>query len=199
MLPTFQIFHRTIAMYGLMIIIGIATGVSIASFRSGRRNIPGEDVFFASCYAGIGLIIGAKLLYLITMLPEILPNYKKLLSNPRLFLPLLASGFVFYGGLLGAIGGYYLYCRRYHINFLNMLDIIAPSIPIIHGFGRLGCFFAGCCYGVPAHGLFHIIFHNSPVAPNGIPLFPIQLVESGLNFAAGVGLLLYARCPRRPG
>jgi phosphatidylglycerol:prolipoprotein diacylglycerol transferase len=199
MLPTFQIFHRTIAMYGLMIIIGILFGVTVASLRSRRRNIPGEDIIFASCYAGIGLILGAKLLYIITIIPEFIRYHNQFFSNPSIIRTLLTEGFVFYGGLFGAVIGYLIYCRQYRIKFLNMMDIMAPSIPLIHGFGRLGCLFAGCCYGISYHGPFHITFHNSVAAPNDVALFPIQPVESALNFTAGIFLLFYARHIRRPG
>lgn len=199
MLPTITVFGKTIAMYGLMIVIGIFIGVMIAISRSKKYSISRDDIIFSSCYGAIGLIIGAKLLYIITIIPIVVENWNIIMSDIKLLYHSLSAGFVFYGGLLGAAMGYYLYCRKYNISFPKMIDLIAPSIPIIHGIGRIGCFFAGCCYGMHYDGPFHIIFKNSTVAPNGIPLFPIQLVESILNISAGIIILIYTRKPRKQG
>ena len=65
-----------------------------------------------------------------------------------------------------------------------------PLVPLVHGFGRAGCFLMGCCYGVPSR--FGIAFTCSPIAPNGVRLLPVQLIE-----AAGEGALFFALT--RPG
>lgn len=199
MLPTISIFGKTIAMYGLMIVIGVFIGVGIAILRHNKYNISRDDVMFSSCYAGIGLIIGAKLLYIITIIPILIRNWNTIMADIQILLDALSGGFVFYGGLLGAIIGYYIYCRKYKIDFIKLMDLIAPSIPIIHGIGRIGCFFAGCCYGKHYDGPLHIVFENSAAAPNGVPLFPIQPVESICNITAGIVLLIYAKRIRKPG
>lgn len=199
MLPTINVFGKTVAMYGLMIILGILAGVIIAILRRRRYNIDKDDVIFSSCYGGIGLILGAKLLYIITIIPAVIDNWKAIVSDISILYHALSGGFVFYGGLIGAVIGYYIYCKLYRINFLTLLDLMAPSIPIMHGIGRLGCFFAGCCYGIHYDGPFHIIFSKSVAAPNGVPLFPTQLIESVLNIMAGILLILYTRRTRKPG
>ncbi|MDF2539781.1 MAG: lgt [Herbinix sp.] len=199
MLPTIQIWNRTIAMYGLFIMIGVMLGVFIAAVRSKKYNISREDVLFASCYAGIGLIIGAKLLYIITILPELYDYRQQIFSDPSLLLPIITGGFVFYGGLIGAVIGYYLYCRQYKISFIDLLDLMTPSVPLLHGFGRLGCFFAGCCYGIPYKGPLHIVFHKSTAAPNDVPLLPIQLIESCFNFIICILLFLLMKRFHRHG
>lgn len=199
MYPSFEIFGRTIGMYGLMIVLGIILGIGIATLRAKKHSLPREDVLFASFFAGIGLYLGAKFLYILTLLPGFISYRRIILQNPSLLLSLLTGGFVFYGGLIGGILGIYLYCRIYRIEVLRMLDLLIPSIPFIHGFGRLGCFFAGCCYGIPYNGPGHVIFHNSVAAPNEVPLFPTQLLESGLNFLAALILFLLSRKKRKPG
>ena len=50
-------------------------------------------------------------------------------------------------------------------------------IPLFHAFGRIGCFFMGCCYGKES-SLLGIEFENSPIAPNHVPLIPVQLFEA---------------------
>lgn len=199
MLPTINIFGKTIAMYGLMIVLGVFIGVAIAILRHKKHSISKDDIMFSSCYAGIGLIVGAKLLYIITITPILIKNWDILIADIQILLNAISGGFVFYGGLIGAVIGYYIYCKKYKIDIIKLIDLMAPSIPIIHGIGRLGCFFAGCCYGKHYDGPFHIIFERSLAAPNGVPLFPIQLVESICNLMAGIVLLIYARNIRKPG
>lgn len=199
MLPTINIFGKTIAMYGLMITLGIFIGVVIALLRHKKYNISMDDTFFSACYAGIGLVIGAKLLYVLTIAPILIKNWDIIMSDIKVLFNALAGGFVFYGGFLGALIGYYIYCRKYKLDFVKLLDLMAPSIPIMHGIGRIGCFFAGCCYGMHYDGPFHIVFENSMAAPNGVPLFPTQIVESIFNILAGIILIIYTRRVRRTG
>lgn len=199
MLPTFQLFGRTFGMYGLMIDLGLVIGIGIAVLHSRKYNIKPEDILFASFFGGIGLFIGAKLLYIITIIPGLITHWQQVISNPTPLLQFIVGGFVFYGGLLGAVAGIYIYCRKFRIAFLPMMDILTPSIPLIHGFGRIGCFFAGCCYGIPYNGPGHITFPAFSAAPEGISLFPTQLFESSLNFLAGLFLLLYSKPGRKPG
>lgn len=199
MLPVVQVLGRDIAMYGVFSAIGIFLGIYVANLRRGIYDIEKIDVQFGACYAGIGLFIGAKLLYIITILPIIIKSIDRLLKEPHLIISILTGGLVFYGGLIGAFIGFYLYCKKYKLSLINMIELYVPSIPLIHGFGRIGCFFAGCCYGVEYSGLLHVIFHKSAVAPNGVPLFPVQLIESLINFVAFFILMIYGKKKRRNG
>ena len=199
MLPTITIYGKTITMYGLMIVIGIFIGLVIAVQRRSKYNIKKDDVIFSSCYAGIGLIVGAKLVYIITIIPDLTRHWDKIMEKPQILIGIISGGFVFYGGLIGALIGYYIYAKQFKVNSINLVALITPSIPIIHGFGRIGCFFAGCCDGSNYQGPFHIVFKKSPAAPNGVPLFPIQLLEAGFNIIAGVLIIIYARKERRSG
>ena len=59
------------------------------------------------------------------------------------------GGIVFYGGLFGGLLGAWLGCRIVGLRFLPVLDLCAPALALGHAFGRVGCLFAGCCYGMP--------------------------------------------------
>ena len=102
----------------------------------------------------------------------------------------LSGGFVFYGGLYGALLGAFIYLKAVRRNVWDALRVLLPLVPLVHGFGRVGCFLTGCCYGVPSR--FGIAFVCSPIAPNGVRLLPVQLIE-----AAGEGALFFALT--RPG
>jgi phosphatidylglycerol:prolipoprotein diacylglycerol transferase len=76
-----------------------------------------------------------------------------------------------------------------------MLDIMAIVTCIVHGFGRLGCLMAGCCYGEPTDGWWGITFTN-PVCqarPLDTPLHPTQLFESLFIFSLMTVLLILQR------
>ena len=192
MLPMIRVFGYDIAMYGLMNLIGVIVAIFIA-IKIGRiSGMEKEDVIFASMYGVIGVVVGGKILYLLINIKALWNGREVLLHNPEVLKGILTGGFVFYGGLLGSILMIVRYCRRYHISIEKMLFTLIPVIPLIHAFGRIGCFMAGCCYGIPYSGIFHIMFHSSPVGPNGINLFPVQLVESFFNLLIFMVLVVLA-------
>lgn len=119
--------------------------------------------------------MGAKLLYLLTILPQLLENLR--LIKDGAWRNYLSGGMVFYGGLAGALAGATLAARFFHLSLERYLPVLIPSLPLAHGIGRLGCFAAGCCYGLPAS--WGITYTCSPFAPTGIPLIPVQLIEAG--------------------
>lgn len=94
----------------------------------------------------------------------------------------ISDGFVVYGGIIAGILAGYIYCRVKKLEFWKYLDIVVPSIALAQGFGRIGCFLAGCCYGRETTSWCAITFTNSSYAPNGVPLVPTQLISSGLDF-----------------
>lgn len=199
MLPTIELFGVEIAMYGVMIVFGTAAGILTAVLRSGKTGQPKEDLLYASLYGTIGVIIGAKVLYIITILPLIIENFDLLIHDPDEAMALLAGGFVFYGGLIGGISAVGIYCRQYGLRFFPLAEALVPSIPLIHAFGRVGCFFAGCCHGIEFPPPIGMYFSKSPVAPHDVALFPVQLLESALNLAIFAVLLILGKKRRRQG
>ena len=178
----------TIYGYGLMIGIGVIAAYLTAEYRARKRKQGKEDtVFFLVVWCVIGGMLGAKLLYWIT-------QYREILRDPSIIWMNLTDGFVVYGGILGGIFAGWLYCRVRKLPFLKFFDLTMPSIALAQGFGRIGCFLAGCCYGRETDGPIAITFTNSDFAPNGVPLIPTQLISSGLDFLH-FGVLLFL--PRR--
>ncbi len=199
MKPFIHLFGFKTATYGLLILLGFSIGILIAVLRSHINNQKKEDVFYASLFSAIGLIIGAKLLYIVINIPYIVDNFKVIISNPKYIIDILQSGFVFYGGLVGAIVSIYIYTKKYKVDFVSLIETLAPSFPLIHAFGRLGCFFAGCCYGIPFNPPIGMMFNESMVAPHNIALFPVQLLEALLNILIFIFLIIYARKKRSRG
>ena len=197
MLPYLHLFGLSVPMYGVLILLGLVLGVLFAVFRAKLLELKREDVFFSCLFAVIGLVVGGKLLYVATMVPWLM-QHAELLASSELWMALLQGGFVFYGGLIGALLMVFWYTKMYRIPFLDMADTLMPSVPLVHALGRVGCFCAGCCYGVPSE-LFGVVFSPESVAPQGVRLFPVQLVEAGCNLALFALLAVLGRKPRRRG
>ena len=202
MLPHIQIGPLELSSYGTMILIGILLGVLLLRQRTRRKNYSTQDALFALLYSIIGLAIGAKLFYLVGVAPQIVEHWEAITQSSetmfQVFTGLLTSGFVFYGGLFGGLAGAWIYSRQFHLSFRGLLEILIPVLPFIHAFGRIGCFLAGCCYGIEYDGFLCVTFTLSDIAPSGIPLFPVQLLESALLFLLTAFLLLYDARARHP-
>ena len=135
-------------------------------------------------------------MYFVSKLPVIIPKFDVYIeywkSNPIGAFNFSFGGLVFYGGLIGAVLGVYIYCKQYKMPFMPLTDIFAPLIPFVHGVGRIGCFMAGCCYGKEYHGFGSVQFPENSLMPqlDDVPRIPVQLIEAGLNFIIAVVLLV---------
>lgn len=181
----FSIGPLTFYGYGLMIAIGIISAYLSAEYRAKKMGLKHELIFSLTIAAGVSGILGAKLMYIIVELPNII-------KDPSILLD-VTKGFVVYGGIiLGVLGGY-IFCRVKKLVFLDYFDLAMPSIALAQGFGRIGCFLAGCCYGKETTCAIGITFTNSDFAPNNIKLIPTQLLSSGLDFLHFFILLFFAK------
>lgn len=171
----FNFFNKLIPGYGLMIILGmiISNLIALKIVKQNKLNV--NHLILLEAYGLLGAGIGAKILYLITAYHKI--NWHKL-SNLQYLNSLLQGGFVFFGGLIGALIFLILAEHLHHLNTKIYLQKLIFLLPFAHAFGRLGCYMAGCCYGIPYNGFCHVIFPNTSLAPANVPLFPIQLLEA---------------------
>lgn len=190
MLPYISILGKTYATYGVLAFAGIAIALCVGIFYFSKfYDIKKEDLFYASLFALIGIGIGAKLLYIITIIPSVIRNFNAI-DFKTLISMLMQGGFVFYGGLIGGILGLLVYSKVFKISFKKLCLILIPVVPLFHSIGRIGCLCAGCCYGMEYHGFGSITFYNTDFAPTGIPLFPMQIVESICNLLIFIVILL---------
>jgi phosphatidylglycerol:prolipoprotein diacylglycerol transferase len=113
-------------------------------------------------------------------------------------LTLLRSGGVFYGGLIAAVVVALWYLRHYKMPMWTVTDVFAPGIALGHVIGRMGCLFAGCCFGRATSLPWGITFHSEFAAQNvgtplGVPLHPTQLYEAGAELLILLALLATER------
>lgn len=187
----FKIGPVTIYGYGLMIAIGVIAAYFCAAHLAKKKGLDHNPIIDILIIGVVSGFIGAKLLYFITILDKIIADPSRLLD--------VASGFVVYGGIIAGIGAAALYCKIKKLKFLNYLDCAAPAIALAQGFGRIGCFLAGCCYGVEMNSPISITFTHSDIAPNNVPLFPSQLASSAFDFLNFGVLYFLARRSKEPG
>ena len=165
MIPIISVVIPT---YGLFAGIGIVSAFVLLWFRIKRLQLNFNKILQLTLSAVFGLIIGSRFVFVLTMIPNIAVNF----SLPTLINTIINGGFVFYGGLLGAILGTYIYCKCIKFDIKSLFQTVTPCFPLFHCFGRIGCFFAGCCYGIPTSVGFPMAFDST------VPRFPVQLVEA---------------------
>ncbi|WP_294153330.1 prolipoprotein diacylglyceryl transferase [uncultured Clostridium sp.] len=187
----FEIFGIQIKSYGLMIAIGIIAAASLFINKGKKRGYDEDSLLNLIIFAVIGGILGGKGLFIITEL-------KNIIKDPSILLN-FGYGFVIYGAIGGGALAIYLYCRKKKWNILEILDITVGGLAIAQGFGRIGCFLAGCCYGAATDLPIGVVFPEGSLAPAGIHVHPTQIYSSVFDFILGFFLLYYGRKKRAHG
>ena len=166
----------TIYGYGLMIAIGVLFAALLMQRRAKKLGLD-EDLAYSLIFGAlIGGFAGAKgLFYLI--------NIRNIIADPAFLLYNLTDGFVVMGGITTGIIVCLLICRINGKGFLPYFDLFMPSIALAQGFGRIGCFLAGCCYGKETNHKLFVVFPDSVFAPAGKHLIPVQIYSAILDFA----------------
>ena len=194
----FEIGGFPVYTYGLLLAAAYLLGLQFALMRARTRGLDANRVMDLGIWIIVSALVGAKLLLLIV-------DFDKFSRNPADLLNLVRSGGVFYGGLIAAVSVALWYLWRHRMPVWTVTDVFAPGIALGHVIGRLGCLFAGCCFGKPTNVPWAITFHSEFAAQNvgtplGIPLHPTQLYEAGAELLIlGFLLLTERRGPSIPG
>jgi phosphatidylglycerol:prolipoprotein diacylglycerol transferase len=208
----FRIGNFPIAFYGLLIALGVLAGVFVAVRRARKVGVAPEFILDMAFFGVLIGFIGSRVLYILTDLPEFFRDPLPLI--------LTRSGYVFFGGLIAAIFFSIWFIRRRRVDPWQIGDVFAPSVALGHAFGRVGCFFSGCCYGAicpagwtrlgvrfpkvvdPHTGdlMFSFAYQDHlrnnlipESATHSLPVFPVQLYEAGANLLIFAGLMLLWR------
>lgn len=180
----FSIGKFTIHGYGLMIGLGFLVAVLLGCYRAKLQGLSADHLSSMAICVLIFGFMGGKLLFIIV-------EYKDFFANPLGALG--SSGFVVYGGIITGLLTIYLYCKIKKISVMSYADLIAPSIAINQGFGRIGCFLAGCCYGKETDSCIGVTFPEGCLAPAGVKLIPTQLISAIGMLLIGIALIIIAR------
>ncbi|MCE5231293.1 prolipoprotein diacylglyceryl transferase [bacterium] len=203
----FHIGNFPVGTYGVMIVIGILTGVWLAGRLAQSRGIKPEFMQDLAMTALLSGFLGARILYVI-----IESHHGVQMSLSEMIFS--RGGFVFQGGAIAAIVVCAWYIKHHRQPVFETADIAAPALVLAHAFGRIGCFFSGCCYGLtcgienahPVLGklavqyplvkdaagrpleMFNFAYFEQlqnhlipPTAVAPLPILPVQLFESAGN------------------
>ena len=180
----FKIGSLTVHGYGFMIGIGFILAMLLAEYRAKKLGLREESVIDITIIAGLSGFLGAKLLYVIVEFDAFVKNPKAVLGS---------AGFVVYGGIIAGVLCCMLYCKIKKLNFLEYFDLVMPEIALAQGFGRIGCFLAGCCYGKETSAWYGVTFPADCLAPAGVSLIPTQLFSAAGDFIFAIILFILQR------
>ncbi len=199
--PTIEIAGLSLPSYGLLCAIGVWSAYGLAHFLDKRAGDGAGVATSGLLVAIVSAALGSKLLQLVV-------EWDVVRRNPGNFFRYAG---IYYGGLLGALLGTFLYARFKKLSPLKLLDLVVPPLVVGHVFGRLACFAAGCCFGRPTDGPFGVMFPKASVAfrelraghgdlidgDHTVALLPTQLIEAcGEAVIASVLVWLALKRPR---
>ncbi|MFH0728379.1 MAG: prolipoprotein diacylglyceryl transferase [Pseudomonadota bacterium] len=173
--------------YGFFVALAFIVGLAIAkkeAVRLGRDPGPVTDLCF---FILLSAMVGARLFYIAV-------NPAQFLNDPLEIFKIWNGGLVFYGGFIVATLVAMVYLKKRRLPLWETADVLAPGLAAGHVLGRVGCFFAGCCYGKACDLPWAVTFsHSLSLAPLGIPLHPSQLYEVLNNLVVFCVLWLFRR------
>lgn len=165
MLPLIQII---LPMYSVCCGFGIIAAAGVLIPRVKKYGVKPVHAVQLCIFAVIGMVLGSKILFGLTRIGEIIADF----SPAKLIGSFVNGGFVFYGGLFGALAAVKLYSAMRKFDSRQLFNMVVPCFLAFHALGRVGCFLSGCCYGIEFP--FGFEMHTSP----GVIRFPVQLAES---------------------
>jgi phosphatidylglycerol:prolipoprotein diacylglycerol transferase len=177
----------TVHSYGFLIGIGILAAYYMAVYLGKSLNVNSDQTATLFFWVFMASVVGGKFFFLLESPATYMDDPSKILEN-------FGSGFVFYGSVIFAVPVLIWKLRKFKIGVWEYLDIVAIFAPVLHFFGRLGCFMAGCCHGKVCHNALGVTYTHaaSKADPLNTPLYPTQLFSAALLLFI-VLLLLYLR------
>lgn len=167
--------------YGFFIALGSYAAYSYLAYAAKKElGIDNRKISTLFMIIVAAAFVGGKLLFYLED-----PAYY--FNTPSNMVRSIGNGFVFFGSLLFVIPAVGWYFRQHKIPVWPMLDLLGITACIVHAFGRVGCFLAGCCHGIPTEAWVGVTFTdpNCSAEPLHTPLHPTQLYEAASIAAIG--------------
>ncbi|MFH6934237.1 prolipoprotein diacylglyceryl transferase [Flavobacterium sp. FlaQc-30] len=165
--------------YGALFACGLLLGYYIVRNIYKKENLSVENLDSLLVYVIVGTILGARLGHVFFYEPEYF------MQHPiEILLPIKETAGVYkfvgyqglasHGGSIGVLIALVLYCRKYHVKFLWLLDKMAVGVPVTGAFIRFGNFMNSEIYGKATNGNWGVVFQRDDM----IPRHPTQLYEA---------------------
>ncbi len=153
----FSIGNLTITMYGFLLALGMVAGLLMTCYLAKKRNIKSDDIVVLALYVFPLAILGARIYYCLFNDDVSFVDFFKFTEG----------GLAVIGSIIGGVIGGLLYSLIHKKNFLNLFDIVVAGLALGQAIGRIGCFFAGCCFG-------------EVVTNDSLQIFPISVQIDGV-------------------
>jgi phosphatidylglycerol:prolipoprotein diacylglycerol transferase len=157
--------------YGLMYLLAFFSAWALGRSRVLAGRLPGVDMNGFSdllFYAMLGVVIGGRVGYMLFY------AFDTWLANPLVLFKVWEGGMSFHGGLLGVLAGCLWWVRRQRLHFFDVMDFVAPLVPLGLGFGRLGNYIGGELWGKYTGGGWGVIFPRAEQSLQGLPWDQLQ-------------------------
>jgi len=164
--------------YGALYALGIFAAVALSEYQYKRMGGQPGIMTDMALPVVIGVLAGARILFVIV-------ERDYYLRHPLEALMVWRGGLVFYGGLIGGVLAFLVTTRIKRLPVWPLADAVAPGIALGHAIGRLGCFFAGSCYGRPTDLPWAVTFTDPRSLAGdvlGVPVHPTQLYSAAFLF-----------------
>jgi len=160
--------------YGLFLVLGVALYFGFLIYNLIKYKMPAYEVAIVSIMLFFGIFAGANIL-------SAIQQHKWMFWT---------AGFSSYGAFIGIVIMTFLFCKLTKRKVEPLIYLTCIPIPLTYAIAKLGCFSAGCCYGIPYRGIFSVYYPDNQhlnarfddiitIAPvEEIRLFPVQLAET---------------------
>lgn len=204
---SFSVFGFSIALYGVIIAIGVLGGVLLAAHVAKLEKLDADVIWDFAIYAIIFSIIGARIYYVVFRWDAYKDNLLEVFN-------LRNGGLAIYGAVIAAFLTMWIYCRKKKQSFLQLADICVPGLVLGQVIGRWGNFTNREVFGeytdnllamrlptqmVRAGDISETIAAHMAEGTNYIQVHPTFLYESLWNLALLILLLFYRKHKRFEG
>ncbi|MEN9724618.1 MAG: Prolipoprotein diacylglyceryl transferase [Pseudomonadota bacterium] len=179
--------------YGLMYLLGFLAFLQLGKWRATHQDWRAwspEMVDDALFFGALGVILGGRIGYVVFY------QSAYFMRHPLEIFYVWQGGMSFHGGFLGVLVAMVFFAKKYHKSWLNIMDFVAPLVPIGLGAGRMGNYINGELWGRATNADWGMIFPKV----DQIPRHPSQLYEFGLEGGLLFLILwIYSNKPRATG
>lgn len=174
MFPHITVFEYSVSTYTVFWFVGTIFAVVLFMLLSRLTSTKMKqiDLIFIPLSVFSGGVFGAKLFQLIGYII----NTGRFFHSFQDFYRALDGAGVLYGGIAGGCLALFSYVKICRLDLISISNPVVPAVLMAQGIGRVGCFARGCCFGKVSQRL-GLVFKESSIAPNNVPLIPVQLFE----------------------
>lgn len=172
---TFQIFGINIALYGVMIAVGILAGIKLAAWIAQKYNFNPEIIWDFSIYGVIFGVIGARIYYVVFSWDMYKDDLLSIFNTRN-------GGMAIYGSVIAAFLTLLIFCKKRKIGYFTMADICVPGLALGQVIGRWGNFFNREAFGDYSDGLLAMRLPIEAVRQGEITEKMISHIEEGMNY-----------------